>query len=68
MSGDVLRAEERLLKAALRSLLAERGLADPDGNVLAVGDTSSGLRIAAKDLKEAVDGLPEGGQPRGWGT
>ena len=47
MSGDVLRAEERLLKAALRSLLAERGLADPDGNVLAVGDTSSGLRIAA---------------------
>lgn len=67
MSTEVLRAEERLLKAALRILLAERGLTDLDGSVLTVRETSDRLRIAAKDLAQAVDGLPEGQQPRGWG-
>jgi hypothetical protein len=68
VSTDALRAEERLLKAALRVLLAERGLTDLDGNILVVRDTCTAMRIAAKDLADAVDALPEGEQPRGWGT
>lgn len=68
ISDEVLRAEERLLKAALRSLMAERGLTDLDGSALVLTDAARALQIAAKDLTEAVDALPEGQRPRGWGT
>lgn len=65
---EVYHAEERLLKAALRCLLAERGLADPDGDARTLANTSDGLRIAAKDVYEAVEALPMGDRPKGWGT
>ena len=60
----VFRAEERLLQAALRSLMAERRLADPDGNALSLGAASDALRLAAEDLAEAVKTLPLDKQPR----
>ncbi len=56
MNGDVLRAEERLIQAALRSLMAERRLADEDGNVIVLKDASDALRMAARWLT-AVDAL-----------
>ena len=64
MSAVVFQAEERLLKAALRSLMAERRLADPDGNVQSLGGASDALRLAAMDLADAVQTLPLDKQPR----
>ena len=64
MSTVVYQAEERLLKAALRSLMAERSLADPDGNLQSLGGASDALRLAAMDLADAVQTLPLDKQPR----
>ena len=64
MSTGVFQAEERLLQAALRSLMAERRLADPDGNVMSLGGASDALRLAAMDLADAVHALPWEKQPR----
>ena len=54
MSAVVMRAEERLIQAALRSLLAERRLLDEDGNVIGLAAASDELRLRAEDLAEAV--------------
>lgn len=66
MSATVLHAEEKLIQAALTSLLAERRLADADGNVISLGKASDDLRLAAKDLALAVDQLPAEKWPEGW--
>ena len=63
-SADVYRAEERLLQAALRCLMAERRLTDPNGDLLSLGVTSDALRLAAADLVEAVEALPLEKQPQ----
>jgi hypothetical protein len=62
----VLQAEEQLIQAALRSLMAERRLADEDGNVSVLGETSDDLRRAARNLVLAVDLLPPRKRPKGW--
>ena len=64
MSAVVNLAEERLLRAALRSLMAERKLTDPDSNVRTLSAASDDLRLAAEDLVEAVKSLPLDKQPR----
>jgi len=65
--ADVAQAEEQLLRAALRTLLAERGLADETGSVTSVNHASERLAIAARDLVRAVDELPREKRPKGWG-
>lgn len=71
MSGtlaDVQRAREQVIREALRTLMAERGLADDERAAGRVADTSAALALAARDLVSAVDLLPMGQRPKGWGA
>jgi hypothetical protein len=66
--ADVTRAQEQVIRAALRTLMAERGLSDDDRAAAKVADTSDALALAARELTTAVDMLPMGQRPKGWAT
>lgn len=65
---DYAIAEEKMLQAALRTLMTERGLSGIGAGASAkdITDTSAGLALAARDLTRAVDELPRERQPKGW--
>lgn len=64
--ADVTQAQEQVIRAALRTLMAERGLSDDDRAAAKVADTSGALALAARDLVTAVELLPMGQRPKGW--
>ena len=64
--ASVDQAREQVIRAALRTLMAERGLADDDRAAGRVADTSAALALAARGLVTAVDLLPVGQRPKGW--
>jgi hypothetical protein len=66
--ADVTRAQEQVIRAALRTLMAERGLSDDDRAAGNVADTSDALALAARELTTAVDMLPMGQRPKGWAS
>jgi hypothetical protein len=67
---DYAIAEEKMLQAALRTLMTERGLSGIGAQASAkdITDTSAGLALAARDLYRATDALPRERQPKGWVT
>jgi hypothetical protein len=64
--ADVDQAREQVIRAALRTLMAERGLTDDDRAAANVTDTSAALALAARDLVTAYELLPMGQRPKGW--
>ena len=64
--ADVTHAQEQVIRAALRTLMAERGLSDDERAAGNVTDTSAALALAARDLVTAYELLPMGQRPKGW--
>lgn len=69
MSGvaERIQAEEDVIKAVLDLLLVERHLGDDEASAAALINGQNGLAVAAERLTRAVDALPVGKRPKGWG-
>lgn len=69
MSGiaERIQAEEDVIKAVLDLLLTERTLGDDEESATALLNGQDGLAVAAERLTRAVDALPMGKRPKGWG-
>jgi hypothetical protein len=64
--ADVIQYREALTRAVLDMLAAERRLSEDNASVLALRDAETAISLAARDLTNAVDDLPEKHHPRGW--
>lgn len=64
-SEALLNARERVIRAALAVVLAERSL-NGEGSAPAVVKADGELYLAAQDMTRAVNDIPEWERPRGW--
>ena len=64
---ELVEARENVIRAALDVLVAERALSDEKASAQAVMDAEERLALASRSLARAVDALPTGRRPRGWG-
>lgn len=64
--ADVITCREALTRAVLDMLAAERRLSEDNASVVALRDAETAISLAARDLTNAIDDLPEQQHPRGW--
>jgi hypothetical protein len=65
--AGVIQAREDIIRATLDLLTAERELSDEEASCQAVMDAEEAIAVAAERLTRAVDALPMGRRPKGWG-
>lgn len=67
-TGEVIQRREAALQAALKVISAERELGGQDTATMALRQAEDRFALAARDYAAAVDTLPPGRQPKGWGS
>jgi hypothetical protein len=65
--AELIQAREDIIRATLDLLTAERELGDEEASCQAVMDAEEAIAVAAERLTRAVDALPMGRRPKGWG-
>ena len=65
--AELIQAREDVIRATLELLVAERELSDDGASAKKVMDAEEAMAFAAERLTRAVDALPAGRRPRGWG-
>jgi hypothetical protein len=64
--GDLIETRERLTRAVLAMLLAERQLASEAAGVAALRKREDAVSLAARDLANRIADLPPAMRPKGW--